>query len=120
MGERYKIADEEELMDEGSRVIQEIKGQEVAVFNVGGEYHAILNYCVHQSGPLCDGEISGCMAIDEGEPWIWTYENDGGVITCPWHNWKFDIKSGENIKDDRYVVPTYDIETSEGSVYVII
>jgi nitrite reductase (NADH) small subunit len=49
---------------------------EVAVFNVDGELFALENYCPHQGGPLADG-------------WL-----DRSVITCPWHGWCFDVRTG--------------------------
>ena len=39
----------------------------VALFNVGGTFHAISNTCPHRGGPLGDGDLAG------------------DVVTCPWH-----------------------------------
>lgn len=49
----------------------------VALFNVDGMFYAIDNTCLHRGGPLGEGELEGC------------------VVTCPWHGWKFDVRSGE-------------------------
>ena len=51
--------------------------REIALFNIDGRFHAIENVCPHQGAPLADG-------------WI-----DGHVVTCPWHAWCFDVRSGE-------------------------
>ncbi len=51
--------------------------REIAVFNVDGSFHAIENTCPHQGAPLAQG-------------WI-----DGFAVTCPWHAWCFDVRSGE-------------------------
>ncbi|MDQ2907952.1 MAG: non-heme iron oxygenase ferredoxin subunit [Candidatus Eremiobacteraeota bacterium] len=53
--------------------------REVGVFNVDGTFYAIDNTCPHQGGPLADGWIDGC------------------VVTCPWHSWAFDLRTGELI-----------------------
>lgn len=53
----------------------------VGLFNVGGEYHAIDNLCLHRGGPLSDGCVSA------------------GVVTCPWHGWQFDVRTGTCVQD---------------------
>lgn len=114
---RYRVADAEELAEDGDRILVEVEGQELGVFRIDDECYALPNFCPHQAAPLCQGRVTGRMVVgDDG--WEWRYEQDGEIITCPWHGWKFDIKSGNNIKDDRYAVPVYDVTVEEGSVYV--
>ena len=60
---------------QGMRV--EIQGKTIALFNLGGRYHAIDDTCPHRGGPLSEGEV------------------EGEVVTCPWHGAKFRITSGE-------------------------
>src|SRR5579864_6974040 len=50
---------------------------DVAVFNVDGEFYALENSCPHQGGPIADG-------------WL-----EGPLVTCPWHGWCFDVRSGK-------------------------
>lgn len=117
MPTRHLIAEESELAEEGDRVMADVRGTEVAVFRVDGELHALVNFCVHQGGPLCEGELSGEYGIaDDG--WEWTYDDVQKNVTCPWHGWKFDVRDGKNIDDDTYQVPTYDVETEDGNVYI--
>ena len=113
---RHKVATTEEL-GENERIIVEVDGVEIAVFNVGGDYHAVLNYCVHQSGPLCEGALSGRLRAEAPE-FIWEYDDEPRVVTCPWHNWKFDIVTGANIRDDSYNVPTFETDVEDGDIYV--
>lgn len=118
--QRHKVADTDELPTDGSYVIEDINGREIAVFRVEEEYYAVLNYCVHQGGPLCEkGELTGRMVGGE-DGWEWRYEQPETVVTCPWHNWKFDITTGENINDDQYAVPTYQVEVQNDEVYVLL
>jgi len=112
---RHRVA-ETSALEDGERVIVEVDGVEIAVFRTDGEFHAVLNYCMHQSGPLCEGSLSGKMVSDDSE--FWSYDEEPRVVTCPWHNWKFDIRTGENIRDDSYKVPTFETETEDGAVYV--
>lgn len=58
-----------------------LDGQQVAIFNVNGEFYAISNRCSHARGPLSEGDIE--------------IEEDGMcTVTCPWHYAKFDLASG--------------------------
>jgi nitrite reductase/ring-hydroxylating ferredoxin subunit len=118
MTERYSVADTTELSEDGSRVITEIRGQEIAVFRHDGDYYAVANYCIHQGGPLCEGALSGQMITGE-DGWDWHYNDNEKYVVCPWHGWKFDITSGRSPKDERYAVPTYDTEVEDGTVYAV-
>lgn len=115
---KHKVPDIEGLYENGARVTVEIDGQEITVFNSGGEFYAVLNYCVHQAGPLCEGRLSGHMTIgDDG--WDWSYDHDQKYISCPWHGWKFDITTGESVSDARYKVPTYEVVQEDGDLYIL-
>ncbi|WP_256290924.1 Rieske (2Fe-2S) protein [Halobellus inordinatus] len=96
MGE-HVIGTTDEI-DEGERVIVQLEGREVAVFNREGSYFAYLNWCTHQGGPICGGPLTGtneaCFDKDTLETTFnWTRE--GEILNCPWHGWEFDIESGE-------------------------
>lgn len=114
---RHRVASVEDLR-EGERVITEIDGREIAVFNVEGEYYAMLNFCVHVGGPLCEGEVVNPIGHDR--ELNWTYRRDRHVVQCPWHGWQFDLETGANVESSRYRVPTYDVELDDGAVYVAL
>ena len=59
---------------EGKRV--HVEGQELALFNVDGEYHALDGACTHRGGPLAEGTL------------------EGKHITCPWHGAVFAVTTG--------------------------
>ncbi len=40
-------------------------GREIGVFNIGGEYFALLNRCPHQGGALCKGTLIGLVTSHE-------------------------------------------------------
>lgn len=106
-------------LNECERIIVDIKQREIAVFNIDGEYHGLLNYCVHQAGPACEGRLTGELVEDEdGEL---SYERDGEFVCCPWHGWEFDIKSGRNLaRPEQYQVPTYEVVEEDGDLYVML
>lgn len=69
-----------------------VDGRHVALFRLGDEFFAIDNLCLHKAGPLCDGHIDG---------------ND--VVTCPWHGWSYEIKTGTLVQDPRVGVSKHDV-----------
>jgi nitrite reductase (NADH) small subunit len=67
--------------------------REIAVFNVEGRLYAIEGTCPHQGGPLAEG-------------WI-----EGYVVTCPWHAWCFDVRTGKmTLVGGLCEVATFDVE----------
>jgi nitrite reductase/ring-hydroxylating ferredoxin subunit len=77
----------------GGRLLVEVDGREIGVFNIGGEYYALLNRCPHRAGPLCEGDaIRLVTAAKVGELVL----DDRVMLTCPWHAWEFDIKTGQS------------------------
>lgn len=74
-----------------------VDGRHVALFRLGEEFYAIDNLCLHKAGPLCEGFI----------------END--VVTCPWHGWSYEIKTGTLVQDPRVGVSKHDVRV-EGDV----
>lgn len=65
-----------EIPPGGVKVVR-LDDQEVAVFNIGGDYHAIEDVCTHDGGPLAEGPL------------------DGHVVECPRHGARFDVRTGD-------------------------
>lgn len=118
MPTRHRIAAVDEFPEDGSRVLVEVDGVEVGVFRIDGEFHAVLNLCVHQGGPLCEGELRGRYEVDD-DGWEWIFDPVERNVVCPWHGWKYDVTTGRNIDDERYTVPTFEVEVEDGVVYVV-
>ena len=83
MGEFVRAASMSEIAPETCSLVV-LKGKEIVLFNVDGEYFALDNLCTHEEGPLCEGEI------------------EGHEVTCPWHGARFDIRTGEVLCDPAY------------------
>ena len=77
-----------------------VNGRHVAVFRLGDEFFALDNMCLHRGGPLCDGEI----------------END--VVTCPWHFWSYEIRTGTMVQDPRVGVSRHEVRLEGGVISV--
>jgi len=101
----------------GGRKIVEIGGRTVGVFNVNGEYFAVLNRCPHQGGSLCSGRQSGL--VQSNRPGEYSFSRSGEIVRCPWHGWEFDLRTGQSWFDPRAVrVRRYDVSVEPGSVLV--
>ena len=78
----------------GERKIVSIGGRSIGVFNVAGEYFALNNRCPHQGGALCEGKLWGSLrATAPGE---FEYSPTRDIVTCPWHGWEFDVRTGQS------------------------
>ena len=90
----------------------------VGVYNVGGSFYAIANFCTHEGAPLCAGFVGGTNEFDPDEPGGLRRAREGRIVRCPWHQWEFDITTGENLANPRKRVRTYDVDVVDGTVYV--
>jgi 3-phenylpropionate/trans-cinnamate dioxygenase ferredoxin subunit len=79
---------------DGGRVIVEAGGREIGVFNIDGQHYALRHRCPHLGGPLCNGVILGL--IESTGPGDLTLDSSRKMLTCPWHGWEFDIKTGQS------------------------
>jgi len=111
----HYVAETEEF-DRTDRVIADVEGREVAVFDMGEEFYALANYCVHQGGPLCEGSVTGALTVDED--FELEYSREDEIISCPWHGWEFDIKTGGHLAQTGHKTPMYDVVIRNGAVYI--
>ncbi len=78
----------------GGRKIVEVAGRSIGVFNLGGEFFALRSRCPHRGGPLCEGRLWG--ALRASVPGQYEYSPSQEVLTCPWHGWEFDVRTGRS------------------------
>jgi nitrite reductase (NADH) small subunit/3-phenylpropionate/trans-cinnamate dioxygenase ferredoxin subunit len=99
MAEFIPVAEASEVPPGTSKVVV-VAGHVVALFNVGGTFHALSNTCLHRGGPVGEGEL------------------DGEVVTCPWHGWQYDVRSGENVLNPLARLQRYAVKVVDGHVLV--
>lgn len=110
---KYVVGTVEEI-GPGSKKIVEIAGRSIGVFNVNGEFFAILNRCPHQAGPLCKGNAYGFLK--SGGVGEYEYSRPGEIVRCPWHGWEFDVRTGQSWFDPVQVrVRRYNVTVTPGS-----
>jgi 3-phenylpropionate/trans-cinnamate dioxygenase ferredoxin subunit len=83
MADFVRVARTDEIGPGEARLV-EVKGRQIALFNVDGEYFAIDNMCTHEEASLAEGEVSG------------------HEVSCPLHGAKFDIRTGEVLGPPAY------------------
>jgi len=84
----------------GSRVIK-TDTMDIAVFRTSDdEIFAIRNECPHKKGPLSEGIVHG------------------HAVTCPLHNWKIDLTSGEALGPDEGCTNIYQTKVEDGKVFL--
>lgn len=92
----------------GQRLLVTLNGITVGVFNIHGEYYALINRCSHQGGPLCQGLLVGL--IESSGPGEYSVTRHGEILRCPWHAWEFDVRTGRAVVDPHKVrVKTYEV-----------
>jgi nitrite reductase (NADH) small subunit len=101
MAEFVRVARTKEIPSGEGRMF-EVSGRQVAVFNVGGCFHAIDHRCAHQQGPLAEGDLEGC------------------VVTCPWHGWTYDVTTGQSPDDPDARVARYDTKVDKGELLISV
>lgn len=90
---------ESELKGKGRKVFRHA-GKQVLLIAAEGDVFAIANRCPHEGYPLSEGtEGANC------------------VLTCNWHNWKFDLRTGAALVG-RDPVRTYAVELRDGQIFV--
>jgi nitrite reductase (NADH) small subunit len=77
-------------------------GEEIALAHVDGGFHATQATCIHLQGPLGEGRL------------------EGPVLTCPWHGWQYDVRTGENEFDLAIRLRTYPVRVEDGEVKVAV
>lgn len=74
----------------------------------------MLNRCPHQAGPLCHGKL--WSALEASVPGEYKTSRDGETLTCRWHGWEFDIRTGQSWCDpERLRVRAYEVKVEPGN-----
>ena len=85
---------------EGQPKAVSVKGHSVALFNVGGRIYATDNQCPHMGYPLTRGAIRG------------------GVLTCDWHGWSFDLEGGGCFVGGCDDLATFPVDVRDGEIWL--
>lgn len=93
-----RVAD---LPDGAGRTVV-VDGRPVALFRLGDEVVALDGRCRHRGGPIGDGMVAD------------------GVVTCPHHWWRYDIRTGELVGTPSVRLERFPVEVADGRVTVSV
>jgi nitrite reductase/ring-hydroxylating ferredoxin subunit len=101
MTEFLKIATLSELAPGTCKAV-EAAGKVIALFNIDGNVYALDNTCLHRGGPLGEGTLNG------------------DVVTCPWHLWEYNVRTGEKVDSPAVKVATYPVQVEGNDIKVSV
>ncbi len=92
----------EDIPKLGSRVLS-TDTMEIALFRTASdEVFAMKDECPHKKGPLSQGIVHG------------------STVTCPMHNWKIDLASGEALGPDEGCTNVFPVKVEGGRVFLAL
>jgi 3-phenylpropionate/trans-cinnamate dioxygenase ferredoxin subunit len=76
------------------------KGVNILLARVGGDVYAISGMCLHMACPLFTGKL------------------EGYIITCPCHDWRFDIRTGQFLDAPELSLEIYSTKSEDGKLFI--
>jgi nitrite reductase/ring-hydroxylating ferredoxin subunit len=101
MPQWVKVASKSELSPGQCKTVR-ADGKSVALYNADGTFYATDDVCIHKGGPLGEGAL------------------EGTTITCPWHQWQYDVTTGKNTVNPQMGVDTYPVKVEGDDVMIEI
>ena len=93
--QRIEIAKAAEIAPGDAILVELPTGEQLAVYNVNGEFYATENRCPHWGASLVDGQLCG------------------HIVECSLHGWQFNVRTGECLTvSDR--IKTYAVVLEDG------
>lgn len=84
----------------GARCVNTPQGK-IAVFRtMDDQVYALENRCAHKGGPLVEGMVHGAS------------------VTCPLHNWVYDLETGKATGADVGEVRTFPVRVDDGRIFL--
>jgi len=84
----------------GSSVCVQLGDVQVGLFREPAGLFAIDNVCPHRGAPLHEGFVTD------------------SYVTCPWHQWQFQLDDGACRNIPKVRIITYPVEVREGAIWI--
>ncbi len=98
-GTWVRVAALADLAEKGAKVVK-VGRKQIVLWHGDKRVYACNNRCPHEGYPLKEGHFA-----------------NGCILTCNWHNWKFDLESGETlIGGDK--LRRYPVDIINGDIYL--
>ena len=101
-GSRVVVVNRADVPEGGATVVSVDADLAIAVFRVGDSFYAIDNRCPHKGGPLGLGVLSG------------------SVVTCPWHGFTVDVRTGVCPRNPGLRVRAFEVEAAGDDLRITI
>ena len=75
-------------------------GVNVLLARVDGAVYAISGKCLHMACPLFTGKL------------------EGYIITCPCHDWRFDVRTGQFLDAPELGLAIYSTKSEDGKLFI--
>ncbi|MBD3402421.1 Rieske 2Fe-2S domain-containing protein [candidate division GN15 bacterium] len=86
----------------GAMIEKQILARRVAVVNDNGTIVGIQSECAHMKASLAKGGV------------------ENGVLTCAWHGWRYDLKTGRCLSNPEFALKRYDVEIVDDDIYLLL
>ncbi len=96
-----KVSKTDEFAD-GLPKLVERGDKQIAIFKVENSFYALQNQCPHRGGPLAEGDVQDF------------------IVTCPWHAWGFDVRSGKCQSAPDVQQPSFKVKVEGSDIFVDI
>lgn len=83
---------------EGDCRVVTVNNKDVAIFHTEGQFFAIDDRCPHAGSSLSGGHV------------------EGGIVTCPWHGWRFRLCDGSWADNPKVKTGAYPVTVENGTV----
>jgi len=87
---------------EGKGMAYAINGRMIAIFRENDSYFAIDDFCPHMGASLAPGYL------------------EEGVVTCPWHAWRFCVHDGTWCDNPKIGIDRFDVRVEGDEIQVAV
>ena len=88
------------LLVEGHGSTFKIGDTPIACFRIDDKIYVVDDECAHENGPIGEGSL------------------DGFIVTCPYHNWRYDVRNGDCLTDGERCLAAWAAKEQGGYIWV--
>ncbi len=86
---------------DGSTQLLVVHNERICLARVGEEFYAVADKCTHNGESLSKGKI-----------------NYLGEVVCPWHGYRFQLKTGRECEERSQDLNTYPIDVRDDGFFI--
>jgi nitrite reductase (NADH) small subunit/3-phenylpropionate/trans-cinnamate dioxygenase ferredoxin subunit len=82
--------------------VVEVSGYRIAIYQEDDHFYALEDVCPHMGALLSRGF------------------REPGVTICPWHNWQFDLRTGQCLTQPDCAVRTFPVQIIDEEIWLTV